>query len=484
MIKGKENSTVVKKSSKSKRVRKFSIKKRVTFWYVAMFVVILLLAFFLLISYGQKMMETNARGDLETIVDQSVSDVRLYDGDLTIDDGLEDYVDGVNILVLRNNGLIVTGLYPQDFLEDVPFKADEVRRVEPPEDSPDDTPFFVYDRKLQYSDDPPVWIRGVSSAAKDDIFPATSNVSMMFFMALPFLVLVAVMVGYYITKRAFAPINHIIATAENIQAGKDLSKRIEIEGLEKFGKDEIYMTAKTFNDMLDRLEASFEMERQFSRDASHELRTPIAVIMNQSQLALENLDDREEVEEAFRTILAQSERMSGLTNELLALARADRNMLQLNCEAMDLSKTVDTLAATMDITAAKNNVKVTSNCQESVIINGDAALIERMLENIISNGIKYNKPGGTVELRLFEENGIPTLVIEDTGIGIPDHALPKIWDRFFRVDDVRNADQSGSMGLGLSMVRQISNAHHIDIDVESRLGEGTSFILRFCKDRE
>lgn len=456
-------------------MKKLSIKTRVTFWYVAMFIVILAALLIFLLSYSERMVESDIKGDLAGAVDQSIGDVRIYDGKLSIDKDMTDYIDGKNILVIKDSGLIITGLYPEDFLEKIPFVPDEVRKVTA-SDSKNKDPYFVYDREISNKKFGSVWVRGITSAKLSDASPATSNMIKLLLIAFPFVFAFAILIGYYITRRAFAPIGRIIDTASGIQAGTDLSKRIALDGS---GKDEIYMTAKTFDDMLDRLEASFETERQFTNDASHELRTPLSVIMAQSELALESLDDKEETEKAFRTILEQSQKMATLINQLLTLAKADREVLQINRQRINLSLLLQRLAGLLKTGAEKKSVYLLTEIDPDIATYGDAMLLERLFENLISNGVTYNNKGGFVKITLREKDGQAVATVEDNGIGISADALPKIWDRFYREDKVRTSVSGGNLGLGLPMVKHIADAHNAKISLQSEPGRGTCFTIAF-----
>ena len=299
-------------------MKKLSIKTRVTIWYAFFLVLLVSLIFISLFYTSDRLIQENIKGDLTAAVDDSIQDVKIENGSLEIDDDLLSYRDGIYVLVYRENNFIVTGSLPAGITEEIPFISDQVRIVENNERE-----YYVYDHLISDDTFADVWIRGITSADLADSDPAVALMLKFFFISLPLLILVAAIGGYYITKRAFRPVSQITETAVHIQESSDLSQRIHLETGGQT-KDEIYHLAATFDRMLDRLENSFEAEKQFSNDASHELRTPIAVIMAQCEYSLKKDTSPEEIHSSLSVILDQSKKMSTLINQLLTLARADR----------------------------------------------------------------------------------------------------------------------------------------------------------------
>ncbi|MGI6720956.1 MAG: sensor histidine kinase [Anaerovoracaceae bacterium] len=455
-----------------------SIKKRVMLWYAFTMLVVITLVIVLLLAAGDKLIRDDAKSNLTAATDRAVNDVQVIDSKLAIDDDMVYYLDGAYVVIYKNDGMIISGLPPDGFPGNVSFKADEIRKV-----VRGDKPFYVYDRLIENQQLGKTWIRGITSASLKDSAPSIWLMIKMFLIALPLLLGLALLGGWYITKRAFMPLKDIADTAEQIQEGSDLSRRL---GFEKMGdRDEISRTAATFDMMLDRIEESFEMEKRFTNDASHELRTPAAVIMAQCEYALDNLDDPRDVEESLRVILAESRKMTTLIKQLLTLARADRGVQQLDMTRTDIGLTAEEAVSNFSSKAAEYGVEMAIDAEEGLYTMGDPVFLSRMFENLISNAIKYNHSGGHVWLSVKSgEEGI-RISVNDDGNGISAEDLTHIWERFYRAHSApggrnrrseREAEQQ-STGLGLPLVKWIVEAHHGRISVRSAPGSGTEFVI-------
>ena len=287
------------------------------------------------------------------------------------------------------------------------------------------------------------------------------------------MIALALLVGYSITRRAFLPIEEIRRTAETIGAGSDLSARISTERTQ----GEIRQLAETFNEMFERLETSFEHERQFTSDASHELRTPVAVITSQAEYALLPDATTEEQREGLEVILEQAGKMSALISQLLLLARADNGTQQLSMAPTDLSLLAEEAAEQCRGSALQRQIRLELEIQPDVIVEGDPESLSRALRNLLENAIQYGRTGGFVRLKLGMEENFAVCSVQDDGIGISAEDLPRIWQRFYRADPSRNPSGSNT-GLGLALVKWIVEAHHGSIHAESAPGQGSRFTFR------
>ena len=442
-----------------------SIKARVTGWYV-FFLILMVCVLFIALGYtSNRLVQNNIRGDLKSTVEYSLKDVKILDGQLHIDRDMINYKNGISVLVYKENNFIVTGALPDQVQNDIPFIHGTVRTIDD-----HDNKFYVYDHLISDPDYPDVWVRGITSANLADSDPAIAYMSKWFLIILPLLILLASIGGYFITKRAFKPVAQITDTVRGIQAGGDLSNRVALTD-DSYSKDEVYHLASTFDDMLTRLEESFESEKQFSNDASHELRTPLAVIMAQCEYAMKSGRTPDETQDALEVIYGQSRKMSNLINRLLMIARAERGTLTLNYEDINVSELTSMAVMELEIQAEEKNITVTSDIEEDIIAEVDESMFIRIWTNLVSNSIKYGKEYGSVHIRLSADGQQLTGTVKDDGIGIAPENLSKIWNRFFQVDPSRN--DSGSAGLGLSIVKLIILQHGGSISADSRLGEGT-----------
>ncbi|MGD2296013.1 MAG: ATP-binding protein [Candidatus Aminicenantes bacterium] len=287
------------------------------------------------------------------------------------------------------------------------------------------------------------------------------------------IMLLASVGGSLIINRALHPVKSVVKTAKKITAD-DLSLRIDT----KHRKDEIGALVETFNGMISRLEKSVKKIRQFSGDVSHELRTPLTIIRGEIEVLLRKDRPKEEYLSTLNSVLEESQRMEKLIDDLLFLSRV---------EALDRSKftTVVQLEEILKLaiesrrpSATKKNLILKAEKIEPAKIRGNMDLLERMVANIIDNAIRYTPEGGTVEAVLVKGQDNVRLEIRDTGIGIPEESLSHIFDRFYVVDKSRSKETGGA-GLGLSIVKWIAENHNAKIHVQSRLNQGTNFVITF-----
>lgn len=448
-------------------IKRFSIKTRVTIWYVFFLVLLVSLLVASIIYTSHRLIQSDLKRDLAAVVESSLKYVSVQDSRLEVDDDMPGYRDGVYLMVYQENNFLVTGSPPQGISREIPFIPEQVRKIK---DSGQE--FYVYDHLMDNRDFSDVWIRGITAADLAGSDPAVAFMLKLFVICLPVLILVAAIGGYSITKRLFRPVSRIIETAGKIEAGTDLSQRIGLTA-EGSSKDEIYHLSATFDKMLDRLERSFEAEKQFSNDASHELRTPVSVIRAQCEYALKSAETLEEARSAMEVILEQAKQMSALISQLLTLARAEQGTMILEFEELNISELVHMVALEQQQAASRKDIEIQQDIQPDIIACTDEALFLRLWMNLISNSIQYGREGGFVRIVLRQTGDTVTGKVMDNGIGIGQEALPKIWDRFFQENPSRSLENSA--GLGLSMVKWIISALEGRIEASSTPEQGTAF---------
>ncbi len=449
------------------RRKRFSIKMRVAIWYMFFLVLLVSIVFFVLLYTSSQRIQSDIKNDLVTVVEKSLRDVSMEQGRLEIDGDMVSYWDGIHILVYQENNLIITGELPAGITQEIPFVHGQLRRIKD-----NGASFYVYDHSIRTADSDDAWVRGIVEADLAAVDPGAAFMLKLFFICLPILMMIAAIGGYSITRRAFQPVAQITETARNIAAHADLSQRIGLDS-EGRSKDEIYRLAAVFDKMLDRLERSFEMEKQFSNDASHELRTPVSVIMAQCEYALKKNDAPEEIRSALEVVLDQSKKISALISQLLTLARADQGTLKLQLEELCVSDLASMAALEQEEAAARRRIEIQQEIEPDIIWKVDETLFLRLWMNLISNGIQYGKEGGFVRIALHRRDGLLVGQVMDNGIGISRENLSKIWDRFYQANPSRSDENSA--GLGLSMVKWIVSAHGGTISVHSKLNEGSEF---------
>ena len=284
---------------------------------------------------------------------------------------------------------------------------------------------------------------------------------------MPLFILVAALGGYWIARRAFRPLDQITSTAAAINEASDLSARVDVPP----GNNEFTRLARTFNQMFQRLERSFEAEAQFTADASHELRTPVSVIKSACEYAEKYGETPEEQRETLAMIHRQADKMSRLIGQLLSITLLDQGTETAHQEKLDLSALVQ--GACQDQACPPD--RLIPEVEGGITARADAALITRLLQNLIDNGLKYGKPEGHVWVCLRRAGEEILLEVKDDGIGIAPEQQDKVWQRFYQVDPSRS--EKGGAGLGLSMVQKIAQAHGGFMTLTSIPGLGSTFTL-------
>ena len=285
----------------------------------------------------------------------------------------------------------------------------------------------------------------------------------------------AILTGFLLSKRVLKPIDAVTNTARRISSS-DLNRRVEV-GL---ADDELSRLAVTFNEMIERLQVSFEKQNRFVSDASHELRTPIAVIKGHADLINQwAKDDPQVLEESVAAIRKEANGMTRLIEQLLFLARGDSGKLAPQKQDFSASSLLCETAEESRLIAPNHRFEETA--PENLQIHADRKLLKQALRALIDNAVKYTPPKGIIRLGASEDSKEVTIQVTDTGIGIPESEQPKIFDRFYRVDKDRSREKGGS-GLGLSIVKWIVDVHKGTITVESERGKGTSVAIHLPKN--
>jgi heavy metal sensor kinase len=288
--------------------------------------------------------------------------------------------------------------------------------------------------------------------------------------------------GLWLADRAMQPVRSITHAARAISES-DLSRRLNLKG-----RDELAQLGGTFDSMLSRLEKAFERQRQFVADASHELRTPLTIINLEVGRALSGSNRRQaEYQHALEIVNLESTRMTRLVNDLLTLARMDSGQTVVKLEDLDLSDVTVEAYERMLPLADHQGVKLDIGDLQELPVRGDRQYLVQMISNLIENAIKYSQAGGHVRLETEPLEAVAARLavvrVSDSGPGIPPDDLPRVFERFYRVDPARSreAQEDSSSptgtGLGLSIVAWIVRAHHGDIKVSSELGSGTTFAV-------
>jgi two-component system heavy metal sensor histidine kinase CusS len=281
------------------------------------------------------------------------------------------------------------------------------------------------------------------------------------------------LVGYRIARHGIRPVEDIAATARRITS-TNLRERIGAEGYPL----ELASLAGTFNEMLDRLEESFEQISRFSADIAHDLRTPVNNIRGEAEVALARARTVDEYREVLESSLEETVRLSELIGDLLFLARAESPLPHLHREEIDVGELLGVVREYYEATASEGGISLlTVPGADPITAELDRTLLLRAVSNLVSNAIAHTPSGGSVTLTASTKDAEIHISVSDTGIGIPAEALPRVFDRFFRVDPSRSKT-SGGTGLGLAIVQSIMTLHGGLAEITSQPGRGTRVTLR------
>jgi two-component system, OmpR family, heavy metal sensor histidine kinase CusS len=281
------------------------------------------------------------------------------------------------------------------------------------------------------------------------------------------------LIGYEVARRGIRPVEEMATTARHITS-TNLRERISAEGY----PFELASLAATFNEMLDGLEESFERISRFSADIAHDLRTPVNNIRGETEVALARARSVDEYRDVVGSCLEEAVRLSELISDLLFLARAESPLTHLRREPVDVGELLNGVCEYYEASAADNGIALrTSLTEKPVIAEIDRTLIQRAVGNLISNAVAHTPAGGSVVLGADAETASIRIEVADTGVGIPAEALPRVFDRFYRVDSSRSK-ASGGTGLGLAIVQSIMVLHGGKAEIASQPGRGTRVTLR------
>ena len=455
-------------------MKSMTIKNKVSIWYTLAMVAITFFSLFILTMLGNTMIQANQVNDLENFMRDLAANPTVKNGKINFNTSYSSHFNAIMVIVYDENHEVLSGGAPPSFPSDiniplnssVTVKNDEIREE-----------WFVYETSAELMRTT-YYLRGITAAGmliNNEYTYASISTALII---LPMIILIAILGGSLIADSAFSHFTKLADTVNQIKDGKDLTRRIEV----KNENDEVGMLAVSFNSLFDRLQKAFEREKQFTDDASHELRTPITVILSECEYA-KDISDIDEMRESIDVIHKQAKKMSSLVNQLLTMSRTDNLKKVLNPDVFNYSELMEVVLEELEIQASGRNIKLINYIDKNLYVYGDQPTLTRMVINLVTNAIKYGTEGGWVKVSITRKGNDILGMISDNGIGIDSEDLPKIFDRFYQVNPART-ENGGSMGLGLSMVKWITDAHKGEITVESKKGEGTvfKFTLPICVD--
>ena len=294
-----------------------------------------------------------------------------------------------------------------------------------------------------------------------------------FLFSFPGIIITLFILTRLIAGRSIRPIEEVIATAEKMTQ-TNLNQRIALPS----HHDELYRLSATINALLDRMQEAFQREKQFTSDASHELKTPLATVKGTLEVLVRKPREREHYETRVQFCLTELNRMARLIDQLLILARYESKKMSTHIETVELCGYIEDALARVLPSADEKNISLTFDHTEHALVAADAAMLEMIFDNILSNAIKYSPSGSSTVIAIEQKANSTLCTITDQGIGIPEEKIHAVFERFYRVDESRNSS-TGGFGLGLSIVKKLADLQKIKVAVKRGTTAGTTFELTF-----
>lgn len=448
-------------------MKRISIKWKLTLMYTFFMMILVGITWAVLLSLSNREILSSVKQQLKDQVYGSLDEVEYEDGTLDIDSDIMNVEDGIFLSVYNENEELIYGKVPADFPEAPSLKNDELKTV-----SANGVTWYTFDSMQTINGYGDVYIRGILSVTKTE-----QSIQILIHMSLiimPMLVVLAAVLGYFFIGRMLRPVDTMIHTVLEIQESEDLSKRIK----RAKAQDEFYRLAGCFNDMLSRMETSFQREKQFTSDVSHELRTPIAVILSHCDYLMEQDTLPKDCYKELEIIQQRAANMAQMVSQLLLLSRPNPNISPLNTELLNISELTEMAAEEERMAAEVKQIQIHTDIEPGIMTAADQTLLIRLWVNLINNAIQYGKEGGCITVTLKRTKTHILGAVEDNGIGIQPEELPYIWERFYQADPSRTSEQSGA-GLGLPMVKWIAEAHggHIEVTSTKNVGSKFTFVI-------
>ena len=440
-----------------------SAKLRLALWVTSMVLLVSVMVLVFVLVINRHSLPEDPASYLVDVVLDNANDVEYDRGTFEWNE-MSVYKRGVYCSFYNTNGdqLLSADKEDMDF-SGVPFMANKIRTVRSGGQE-----FYLYDYYVDMEVSG-LWIRGV--VRTDSHQGITDIILRLTIIILPIILIVTFLGALWISSRTFKPIEKIVATANSINDADDLTDRIAL----KRGPKEMKQLAGAFDRMFERLEKVFDAERQFTSDASHELRTPTAIILAECDRAKRKAETPEDYRESIDNISEQGHRMSALIDELLGITRLQQGTERYPLSKGDLSEFV-TLSCEEFVPADDRGIRMEAEIEPGIECSFNASLMSRVIYNLLQNAYKYGRDNGYVRLSLGRENNDAVIRVKDNGIGIKKEDLDKIWQRFWQADSSRGAE--GGNGLGLAMVKEIAELHGGSVTAESTEGRGSEFIFR------
>lgn len=405
---------------------------------------------------GTTVVRSNIRNALIDTVSSKAAIISSAKG--VVPDDFDYDVNGVYLSVYLSDGTLKNGSFPGEV--NLPIKKGVVSTIKI-----NGTKYYVYDFAVSIEGRNDIYLRGIVAKSYEFWFVAMVFVTV----TAGVLAVVGIILNIISVRKAVKPIDKMRREVNAITESKDITKR-----LTKVASDsELDELAEDYNYMLDSLEGLFRNHERFASDVAHEIRTPITVILSESEYALEETGEVKDKNESLEVIRRQSVRLKNITDSLLEFTRF-ANRLSIKLSPVDISSLTEEFLGDYIFS---RGITCHTDIEKNVVVSADSTLYERILQNLIDNAVKYGKEGGNIEVKLKTDGHKAVLTISDDGAGMSSDALAHAFDRFYRAE-VARSDKKG-LGLGLSFVKEIVRLFGAHVEISSVLGSGTCVNLTF-----
>ncbi|WP_396171085.1 sensor histidine kinase [Flavobacterium sp.] len=453
----------------------FSFKNRIAFNYIISTAMLVFVVFFVIHSIVKLSVYHHVNSDISLEVNKHLSEIEFKNNKIILthqdewDEREHKTVDVNPVFVqfvdtkgksvgkspnLKNHLLVLNSKIANNEQFDTKLSDNAIRQIQ--------VPLVVDGTKVGFL---------LVAMSLEDSLMVITNLSKILIIAYPLILVVLFLIARFIAGRSIKPVTAITDTASRITKD-NLKSRIELPT----NKDELFTLSETINNLLDQIENAIEREKEFTSDASHELRTPLAVIKGTLEVLIRKPREQKEYEEKINFCINEVNRVNKLVDQLLLLARFENQNQNIQNETIFLNAMIlDTITRFSEKINA-NKLKIDSQFEEEFYAKSDTYLLSIILNNVISNAIKYSKESGEIKISLSKKNNITTCTITDNGIGIQAKDLDKIFNSFYRSDVVNHSEIKGT-GLGLSIVKRLCDLLSISISISSQENVGTTLTL-------
>lgn len=455
-----------------------SLKNRIAFYFMTVTALIAVILYFVIYSMVFNTVFNHLDEDLETELSEVSKSIAVINDELI-------FTNSYEFLEREHKQIEVN----PTFIQIVDSLGINIKKTENLFD--DNLEFHPYQKEIQFYETKVAGsaVRQIQAPIKSDIgkikayliiaIPleesalVLSNLKYVLFISYPIMLLFLFSVSRIIAGRIISPINNIIITAKKISRD-NISERISTPPR----KDELYNLTVTINNLLDRLEETILRERQFTADASHELRTPISVIKGTLEVLIRKERNPEQYKEKIKYVISETDRMASLVENLLSLARFESGFIEPMIGEINLQNIIQNVIVRFDKVIKEKQIGIEYKISNSVKIEADASMIEIIVENLISNSIKYSNNESSVVIKLYNENTKNVFSITNFGHIISSEHLSNVFNRFYRTDENRGSNIEGK-GLGLAIVKRLVELQGFTISVDSSKITGTTFKVEF-----